>query len=724
MKEAKRSVRSQALVSTVACILSSHALAAPQSESSAPSTSLRLEEIVVTAQRKAERLQDVPIAVNVVSGETLQAKGLSASFDLPTLVPGLSFVTTGGAGTPYLRGIGSNAGNPNDEPSVATYVDGVYIASSYANKMNLNNLERIEVLKGPQGTLFGRNATGGVIQLVTRDPQQESSAEVAVGYGNYDTLAGNLYLTGGLTDTLAIDFAAQGEKQDKGWGELVPIDRDIQKHKNYSVRSKVLFEPADGLAFRLSGDYEKADSRTSYTLPQGVQGIDGSFAPADEYDSNAVILLEGQGSPGTEIEQTGVSLRADYEMSFAQLVSISAYRNSRGQYDAEADATVFQVVDAKLPIETDTYSQELQLISPSGSKIDWVSGLYLYQNKAGYVDATFAGAAFAATGGAFQIQAKQKTESVSAYAQGTMEVLPDTRLTLGARYTDEDQSFVDFELFRAPAPFPAPADRGFKKWTWRAAVDYAFTSDIHSYVSFNRGVKGGGYDLLDPFNAGFDPEVLDAYEVGLKTELLDQRLRLNASYFYYDFQNIQVQVVGARAGSIISTTNAAAATITGLDVDFQFLALENLILSGGFAWINGEYDEFPGTVSYPASPLSGPPTTIDAGGNDTIRTPDVSGNLTVEYRVQSGMGEFPLSVTYSYNGGYFFGADNRLEQDTYSLLNAAIGWTASDSRYGVTLWGRNLADEYYLNQGVPSGTGDLVEPAAPRTYGVTFRAKF
>ncbi|MET0985405.1 MAG: TonB-dependent receptor, partial [Steroidobacteraceae bacterium] len=476
MKETRWSFRSRALGGAVVCLLSTPVLA----QGNEPQPTNRLEEIVVTAQRKAERLQDVPIAVNVVAGDTFAEKGLSAAYDLPTVVPGLSYVTTGGAGTPYLRGVGSNAGNPNDEPSVATYVDGVYIASSYANKMNLNNLERVEVLKGPQGTLFGRNATGGVIQLVTRDPKHELGAEGSVGYGNYDTMSGGFYLTGGLTDSLAIDFAAQGDKQDKGWGDLVTIDKETQKYMSYSLRSKVLFEPTDAATFRLAVDYQKLDADVAYTLPQGVRGIDGTLPPPDKYDSAANIVLNGIGEPGTEVRQTGVSLRADFDMSFAQLVSISAYRNSRGEYHAEADATALQVVDAKLPIETDMYSQEFQLISPNDSTVDWVTGLYLYQNKAGYVDAVFEGLAFdpnpndaVPVFGQFAIQGKQKTESWSGYAQGSMEVLPKTKLTLGGRYTDEDQKFVDLEFFGFPAP--GPDKRGFEKWTWRAALDYAFT---------------------------------------------------------------------------------------------------------------------------------------------------------------------------------------------------------------------------------------------------------
>lgn len=741
MKETRRSFRFHALSGTVVCLLSAQAFAAPQSEAPAtgePQPSNRLEEIVVTAQRKAERLQDVPIAVNVVSGDSLAAKGLASADDLQAVIPGLDFVTTGGAGTPFLRGVGSNAGNPNDEPSVATYVDGVYISSSYANKMELNNLERVEVLKGPQGTLFGRNATGGVIQLVTRDPKHDFGAEASVGYGNYDTISGNVYLTGGLTDTLAVDFSAQGENQDKGWGHaLARGGEDTYTSKNYSLRTKILFEPTDGLAFRLSGDYADIISNISeYRLPKGVVGIDGQLPPSGHYDTTSNITLYGQGEPNVIARQAGVSLRADYDMSFAHLVSISAYRNSGGTYNAEADGTPVVLVEAKLPFETDMYSEELQLLSPAGSSIDWVTGLFLYRNKAGYVDAVFNGAAFASTGGQFEIGAKQRTESVSGYAQGTVEVLPNTKLTLGARYTNEDQSFVGLKLFGNP--FPEPADRGFEKWTWRAALDYAFTSDIHTYASYNRGVKGGGFDLLDPSSPGFAPEVLDAYEVGVKTTLLDNRLRLNASYFYYDYQNIQVQVVGATGAGIISTTNAAAATIKGLDVDFQFLPIDHLTFSGGFAWIKGEYDKFPGTVSYTASPLTprpaycspanpqpaGTPCVIDASGNDTIRTPDFTGNLTAEYRVQSPMGEWPLSVTVSHNSGYFFNADNRFEQDAYTLLNAAIGWNSTDERYGVSLWGRNLTEEYYFAQGIPGGPGSMTVPAAPRTYGVTFQAKF
>jgi iron complex outermembrane receptor protein len=336
---------------------------------------------------------------------------------------------------------------------------------------------------------------------------------------------------------------------------------------------------------------------------------------------------------------------------------------------------------------------------------------------------TFAGLVFSnppfSGYGTFLLDAFQHTKSKSAYAQGTARLLPKTEFTVGARYTDEDQK-SESEVFGSPIP---DVKRGFKKWTWRLAADHAFTDDIHAYVSYNRGVKGGGFDLLSPFSGGYDPEVLDAYELGIKTKLLDNRLRLNAALFRYDYKNIQVQVIPAGTGGIVATTNAAEARVKGLDVDFEFRPMNDFGLSGGFAIVDGKYLDFKDTVAYPASPLDGPPTLIDASGNRTVRTPRFTGNLTADYRVQSSVGEFPLSVTISRNSGFFFGSDNRLKQPAFTMINASAGWTSDDERYGLTLWGRNLTDKHTLTQGVPSGFGDLTAPAAPRTYGVTLRTK-
>lgn len=684
-----------------------------------------LADIIVTAQRKSERLQEVPIAVNVIGAEALSTRGVSVTSDLPALVPALSFAITGGAGTPYLRGVGSNAGNPNDEPSVATYIDGVYIASPYANATSLANIEQIEVLKGPQGTLFGRNATGGVIQVITRDPQQTPSLEASIGYGNYETVSGSLYATRGLGENLAIDLALQGSDQNAGWGYNYARDEETYLSQSYGARSKLLFTPSEALRAVLSADYSYVKSNTAdYRLPQGALGIDGLPSPAGKYDTAGVITLPGVGSPGVESKQGGVSANISLDTGVGRFVSITAFRKNTGYYHAEADGTPVPFVEADLPIYQENFSQEFQLLSPLDSPIDWTLGAYYYRSDAGYDNLTFAGLAFGvppgSSYGVLLLNAIQNTESKSVYAQATGEVLPRTRLTAGLRYTDEDQRSMT-QIFGAPIP---DVERGFEELTWRAALDHAFSDDIHVYASLNRGVKGGGFDLLTPFSTGYDPEILDSYEVGLKSKVFNNTLRFNASYFYYDYQNIQVQVIPAGGAGIVSTTNAGAATVQGLDVDFEYAPTRQFSLSGGFAIIDGVYDEFANTVAYPESPLDGPSMTIDASGNDTIRTPDFTANLTAAYDFETASGNFPVSLTVSHNAGFFFSADNRLEQPSYTLLNGSIGWEPASGAYSVTVWGSNLTDEYYLAQGVPSGLGDLTSPAAPRTYGITLRAKF
>jgi iron complex outermembrane receptor protein len=303
------------------------------------------------------------------------------------------------------------------------------------------------------------------------------------------------------------------------------------------------------------------------------------------------------------------------------------------------------------------------------------------------------------------------------------------------RYTDERQHTVT-SVFGNPLP---NAYTSFEKPTWRLALDHQFAADVHGYVSYNRGIRAGGFDLLPPGlgQTAFFPETLDAFEVGMKSELIDHKLRFNASVFDYEYKDIQVQTVPAGSGGIVETSNAAKARINGLDVDFEALLTKGLTLSGGFTQIfQGKYEDFKSTAVFGASPLTpfppgycqanSPPGSclIDASGNPVIRTPKFSGNLSPSYRMYSAVGTFPISVTLYHNSGFAWEAADRFRQDAYTLLNASFGWTSTDNRYGVSLWGYNLTNKYYLSSGVASSLGDLTIPAAPRTYGITVSGKF
>jgi iron complex outermembrane receptor protein len=694
----------------------------PSSQSDSTEGVGGLDEIVVTAQRKVERLQDVPIAVNVLSGDALAAMGAVESKQLGVMVPALDFGFQGSAGLPYLRGVGSNAANPNDEPSVAMYIDGVYLSAPFINLMNFNNIERIEVLKGPQGTLFGRNATGGVIQVITRQPQHDASVEGSIGYANYDTTSASLYATGGITDWLAADIALQYDNQNEGWGKNLVVGGDANLSKSHSIRTKFLFTPGDNTRILLSGDYTDRDGiAVEYRLPDGVVGADGSVSPPGRYDTVTNIQLDNYGRNRNTAYTAGGSLRIEHEMSWGQLVSISAYRHASGCLCVDTDGVASQVTDGILPMDMEMKTQEFQLMAPPNSSVDWLVGMFLYENTAKYENAKIAGSDI----GPFYVQpyGKQNTQSGSLYAQATFPVWTDTKLTTGLRYTKEEQKFYSsISIPEIGVVIPSPkAERDMDEPTWRIALDHAFTPDVHAYISYNRGIKSGGFDLLTAGSQGYEPEILDAYELGVKSELLDRRLRFNASAFYYDYQDIQVQAIPQFT---VETTNAAKATIKGFDVDFQAAVTRNLTLSGGFAVLDTKYDDYRTAVLFPASRLEGPPTRFDASGNETVHAPDFTGTFSAEYVVASAIGEIKLSATYYYNDGFWYAADNRFKQDSYDLINASAKWTSLSGTYSVQVWGRNLGDTYYYSGGVPTGFGDLITPAPPRTYGITLSARF
>mgnify|MGYP003382080729 CR=1 FL=1 len=679
----------------------------PEQTSSA--TSGGLEEILVTAQRREQRSQDIPISINAVTAAGLAAQGVSNIQSLQSAIPGLITNEIGAAVTPFLRGVGSSGPSPNNEPSVATYVDGVYMGAPFTNVFGFNNIERIEVLKGPQGTLFGRNATGGVVQVITRKPSHTPAVEMGVGYANYNTFKGEFYATAGLSDTIAFDIAGGIEHQSRGWGRNVTLNTRVGKMREHSIRSKLLFEPSDSTEITLAVDYSNSrSSRATYSIPKGNTGADGQphYVGAHNTDADSTTIYPAK--------TWGGSIKLNQDLGFARLVSISARRQSRGhQGPFDVDGTSVPVLVADFRETASNWSQEVQLINPIGSKIDWLIGGFYFDGRAGYNPAVLA---------SVNIDSEQKTRSASVYGQTTINITDQTRLTAGLRYTDEKQRFKG----SINTVFSPPESRqSFSKLTWRAALDHKFGQNILGYVSYNRGVKSGGYDLTTPGGPGYRPEVLDAFEVGLKTELFDRKVRFNSAVFLYDYKDIQVSAINAATASLI-TVNAASARIKGIDLDLDVVPVQGLTISaaGNFLW--GEYRDFPNPTVYGAS-IGQPPFVFpnnNARGFDTVRTPKFTGSLRASYAIESSVGRFTVNPSLSYNDGFFFDVDNRLRQDAYVLLNAAIDWQSSDGHLGANLWMRNITDKVYYSQAVPSNFGDLVAYASPRTYGLTLRAKF
>jgi len=682
----------------------------------ADSATTHLEEIIVTAQRRVQQVQKVPITISVIGALQLKSAGISDTTAITAATPGLVMSTNGPSGSVFIRGVGSNAGNVNQEPSVALYVDDVYMASPAQNQFALNNVAQVAVLKGPQGTLFGRNATGGVIQVTTRDPGQTTTVDAQIGYGNFNTVNGSLYAATPLTKTLAIDIAMAGQHQGDGWGQNVITGQQLYRYNDFAVRSKLVWTPDNATTVKLSLDYDKAnDIGLDYRSQPGEVDADGQSGYVGFYNSRTNT------PSGNVRESGGTSLKIDHDFDIFRFVSITSYRKLIDTYQLDEDKSPLSIVVPTLNEYSHDFTQELQLLSPKGGKFNWVVGAFLYSFEAGLRPATIAGAAAAPLPYIDEFSATV-THSYSLYAQGTYEVLPETHFTGGLRYTIERQSDNDYgSSVVGIIAGPFYQRQSFSKPTWRLALDHQFTPDSLAYVSYNRGIKSGGFDVLTLGSPGYKPEQLDAYEVGVKNEFLDNRVRLNLAAFYYDYKNIQEEL--AVTGGTI-TINAAVAHAYGLDADLRIAASPHFTIYGGGSYLHSVYASFPGAQAYPGNPG---PAAPDPGvvGKRTTQAPTFTGNIGGTYKIPSPIGDFAIDANLSYNDGFYWDSANRLAQPSYALLNTSLGWTSAGGRFGAQIWAKNLANSHYLVAGITSsGLGDLVQPAAPRTFGGTVSVHF
>jgi iron complex outermembrane receptor protein len=569
-----------------------------------------LGEIVVTAQKRAQNLQDVPVSVSSATGDQLATVGVTDTTQLNVAIPAINIRVTNSSFSPSIRGIGTAA--INVENPVALYIDGVYYASQREGLRDFNDVEQISVLKGPQGTLFGRNATGGVVQIATKKPSFDFGGEVGASIDNYATLRTNAYLTGGLGDGIAASLSANYVTQGEGWGDNLTTGKETYKiDYNWSLRGQLLIEPSSDTSVRIIADYgRRSDNQATYfrPYPGTPLAIPGFDPPPNVYDS--IVGLD----PLSKLQGGGVSATIEQDLGFAQLTSISAYRNSVSEFRLDADATPLLLFHVDSPdTRNKSFSQELQLVSTSGSSVNWAAGIYYFNssNTANDFSQSLGGplAPLPTSVAKQMIFGREKVESIAPFGQLDFEILPRTRLTLGARWTYEKRTFQSAQsnLLNngSIVPLVVPFDGASiteKKPTWRIAVDHEFADGILGYISLTRGFKTGGFNILNPANPPYETEQLDAYEVGLKTELFDRNLRLNIAGFFYDYSNLQVQqfVNGAQL-----TVNGAKAELYGIDVDFEAILARGLSVRGGFVWLHDEFTSFPNALLFTQRPGGG-----------------------------------------------------------------------------------------------------------------------
>lgn len=692
----------------------------------------QLDEIVVTAQRRSESVQKVPIAISAVSAKMLQAQGITDTASLSASVPGLQLNRSFRGGTPFIRGIGNPSGAAGDEGAVAFYVDGVYQTNLIAQLFEFNNIERVEVLKGPQGTLFGRNALGGVVQVITRDPSDVTEVNMSLGYANYNTVRGALYATTGLGENLAADIAVQGFDQGKGWGKNLVTGNETYKSNDISVRSKWVYD-ADSTKVTLAGQYSHNNDGSTGTHLSTL-GVAGNRNPG-RYN------VQRPTDPESRVTTYGVSLKIEQDLGdFARLVNTAAYGNTKSYQLADLDSQPQPFVLLELDGYDRSFSNEFQLLSGADSKVNWVLGMFYLRDKAGYEgDTGFHQTGGNIPGGGFNRFGYESTDSYAGYAQATVPIMSDmTHLTGGIRYTSEKRRLEMVQLPLVPG-YPVDRSATFNKFSYRVALDHQVNGFGLVYASYTTGFKSGLYNTNAPLDPAVRPQTVGAAEAGFKATLFDRRLQLNASAFSYQFNDIQLRKATGSSGGTTSLLNAAKGRSRGFDMTLQALPTSRLSLQAGFEVLWTKYTSFPNapfTFPNPATctpapgrntgtPVGGNTACVgDATGNKLIQSPPFTGSFSGQYTIPVGDGEVQLGAQYSYTGRFFWEPDNRLSNAPRNLVNATASFRPAGDKWEIGVWVKNLTDEAYAaNQGsLPFG--DIILDSPPRTFGVDVKLHF
>jgi len=744
------------------------ALAAGLQTASVHAQEFSLEEIVVTAQKREQSLQDVPIAVTALSADILQQTGVVTLSDVANITPGLNISSTQAEATSIsMRGIGSNDFGYGSDQSIPVYLDGVYMGGGAAIIGDLADVAQIEVLKGPQGTLFGRNAVGGAVSVTTARPSNELEGMINIGSGNHDlkTVKGTINVPL-IDDKLLLRVNGSIRKRD-GWQENTATGKnDGYEQDRWNGRAKLLWIVNEQLEVEVTSDWQQENDHAGYynvissdfepllstaTLDyQGTQSNNGNAFLAIDPNTG---LPDFSGSAGTGVDHElnrkirGNGLKITWDINDdLTFTSITSYREQHSAISEDNDGSEFAVLNVRSFMDNEEYSQEFRLNGHSDT-IDWFVGLSAYRSDvAGRVDDTF-GALI--TGVAFDETAlvDVKTESYALFGDAIWAITEDTNLTFGLRasYDAKSQDIKNPNafglLFASPNqlldedgnvdPSRASSHENWSDVSPRLVVDHRINEDLMVYAGVSQGYKSGGFNSFPTVDTNplsplfgavpaaatepFDEEKITNYEIGFKSTLLDDRLRLNASLYYYNFEDLQFLI---NEGVVVRAANAGEANGQGLDLEATYLISENLTVSANLGWLSSEYGE---------DLIDGNGDFIVREGQDLAYAPHFSGNVSVDYLLPLGeAGDLRTHLNYAHTGSRTHNGtstDSVYQEDSFGLLSARLSFLSADQHWELAAWGTNLTDEKMIESfgGVTDDFGFVsVRRGEPRMYGVEF----
>lgn len=735
------------------------------------SSNRAIEEIIVTSERREANLQEVPLSVSAFSGDALEARGVVDTKSLGKVTPGLQFTSQLGYLFPYIRGIGSDAFVPAVDPAVVTYLDGVYLLSGQGIALAFGGIQRVEVLKGPQGTLFGRNAVGGAISVYTKQPGNVWEGSISQEIANFSGYRTKAFASGPVTDWFGIAADLNVGANDHQYQDLY---YNVPRNRDYSGRVTLTFKPLEDLDINLNylGSYlvgagstvQKNINPSPLAQSLGITPQEDNYTAEQDFPADGggrQWVVYGSGNYRAEPFDTKLTLSTqkvfadrqalDYDGSRLPLVTATAHAN--GQID-----------EAK--------SVELQFLSNETSwgqeHFQWVLGGFYFDETGGYDPVTLAAApnlllalrssaltpglaipsgltdligsldglgllGTNAGGVQLPLYGLLDTKSKSVFSQATWFINDVFNLTVGARYQDEERKvFNSRSTVRLPNGTSQTLlafqddERRTKNFSPKATLS-AQTDGILYYAGWGKAFKGGTFNTVNVYTPPnyVKPQEVTSYELGIKSEFPEYGLRLNAAAFYIDIQDPQVLYVSVLTGGAIVLENAQKARTKGFELEGSLIPLMDLdpglALTGNLTYVDARYTKFTNGSGYNPDLLFLSASNLDYAGNRIPRTAKWTGSIGFVQTIEvSDAGEIELAADATYNSGFFWNAQNTpfVKEDAYTLIDARMSYLYRPWNIRVTAFGSNLTDKRYHEAQFQTDFGNTVTLAYPRQYGL------
>jgi iron complex outermembrane receptor protein len=738
---------------------------------------VEVETIIVTANKRAENIQDVPMSVSAVSGDHLEKVGITNATELARFIPSVAITQSNNNRntTLYVRGIGTSGTNPGIESSVGIFIDGVYILAAGPLQANLQDVQTIEVLRGPQGTLYGRNTPVGAMNITTREPTAAPEAQLSARIGNYQDHQLSGYVGGGQGD-LAARVAFWVSDRD-GYETNLSTGDDVNGIEQYGFRGRVKWTPTDTIKGNFIAYYAHLDancctpetlaaaSPTGIATPGFLAAAAATGHPFRNFDDRDHVVDDNyEGRDTTKVYGTSATFDVDLPMNLT-LTSITAFNGYKDFiHQLAADGLPQATATGQQTLRAEGYSEELRITSPAEQRISYLAGLYLFSESMTYTSATILGEdanRVLPNGRTFTpgdtgfFYYTQDTRSWAAFGQATVNFTDAFRFTGGLRYSyDKKRAFLDAVTnptasLAARAVFPTNhlgnLRRHEDKVTWSATVQYDVTPDVMAYVLAATGYKTGGYNARASavgVPVEFDAENSITYEAGVKSTLLDRKLVLNLDVYSMKLKDFQDSILNPLTGSGFIVANAGDRRVRGFEADAQFRPIQPLSIQGSLAYMDAEFTDYPDGQCYNGRVPDGTkPGTCSYDGLTPSQSPKWAWSLAAQWQspIPGTDMEWFLGGDISYTGRKYLEPtlDPRSIQPSVTIYGLRAGVTGDNGRWRVSAYGKNLGDRSYFVQktlqplnafisagGTAQATGFVGWYAPPRTYGVEDTVRF